>query len=91
MDINIENETIEIAPNDWKDEAQLKDEIQAKIEIGNYDVVNEATALKKLTETLATYTKIDLKLPTNFIEESNGRAEEKGVTFEEYLRKLLNV
>ncbi len=91
MDINIENETIEIAPNDWKDEAQLKDEIQAKIEIGNYDVVNEAAALKKLTETMTTYTKIDLKLPTNFIEESNGRAEEKGVTFEEYLRKLLNV
>lgn len=89
MKINIEDETIELKPEEWKDEAALKDEIKGKIDTGNYDVVEESLALRELTTTLGGYAKIELKLTNDFIEECHEKAKEADVTFWEYLRSIL--
>jgi|ETN01SMinimDraft_4_1059930.scaffolds.fasta_scaffold278811_1 hypothetical protein len=86
MKINIEDETIELETEVWKDEAALKDDIKGKIDSGNYDVVEESLALRELTTTLEGYTKIELKLTNTFIEECHEKANASGVTFWEHLR-----
>lgn len=91
MKINIEDETIELNPEEWKDEAALKDEIKGKIDAGDYDVVEESLALRQLTTTLEGYAKVELKLTNDFIEECQEKAKEAGVSFWEYLRSLLLV
>ncbi|MDP7266524.1 MAG: hypothetical protein QGH39_13290, partial [Candidatus Thermoplasmatota archaeon] len=80
MKINIEDETIELETEVWKDEAALKDDIKGKIDSGNYDVVEESLALRELTTTLEGYTKIELKLTNTFIEECHEKANASGVT-----------
>jgi len=89
MKINLEEETIEILPELWKAEGQLKEDIKDKIEAGNFEVVEETMALRELTTTLEKYSKIEIKLTNEFIEKAHSGAGNKGVTFEEYLRMLL--
>ena len=87
--INIEDETIYI--NDvWKSNEMLKEDIKGKIEIGNFDITDEAVALKQLTSTMHQYTKIELKLPNDFIANSRELAGEKDLSFEEFLRNRLS-
>lgn len=86
--INIEEEKILIG-DAWKSAGTLKEEIKGKIEIGNFDITDEALALRELTDTMKDYTKIEIKLPSNFIAFSQTYAGEKGISFEEYLRGVL--
>ena len=87
--INIEDETINIG-DVWKSNEMLKEDIKGKIEIGNFDITDEAVALKKLTSTMHQYTKIELKLPNDFIAASREKAEGNDISFEEYLRNRLS-
>jgi len=89
MKINIEDEIIELRPEVWKDEAALKDDIKGKIDLGDYNVVEESVALRELTTTLEGYTKIELKLTNEFIEESHEKSKEADLSFWEYLRSRL--
>jgi len=87
--INIEDEKIYVG-DVWKSTEILKEEIKGKIEIGNFDITDEALALKQLTSTMHQYTRIELKLPNDFIAASREKADETGISFEEYLRKRLS-
>ncbi len=87
--INIEDETIYIG-DVWKSTEMLKEDIKGKIEIGNFDITDEAVALKQLTSAMLLYTKIELKLPNDFIAASRENAEGNNISFEEYLRIKLS-
>ncbi len=89
MKINIEEETIELTPEVWKGETALKEDIKSKIDIGDYDVVEESLALRELTSTMEGYTKIELKLSNTFIEECHEKANASGVTFWELVRGII--
>ena len=89
MNINIEDETIEMSPGKWFNETQLRENIKGKVDIGNFDVVEDALALKELTTTVGDYVAIELKLPREFVEASKQKAEMAGLSFWEYIRTNL--
>ena len=86
--INIEDEKI-LVGDTWKSAETLKEEIKGKIEIGNFDITDEALALRELTDTMKDYATIEIKLPNEFISSSQAKASEKDISFEEYLRGAL--
>ena len=87
--INIEDETI-YTGDAWKSADELKEDIKGKIEVGNFDITDEALALKDVTTTLQKYTKIELKLPNDFLDLNRTVAEQNGTSFEEHIRGLLS-
>jgi len=87
MDINIEDETIKM--DNWKTIVTLKEEIKEKVIGNDFDVSDEAIALKELTETMSKYDKIELKLPKVFIEKCKADALDKDISFWELLREKL--
>ncbi len=89
MNINIEDETIEVTPGKWLNETQLRENIKGKVDIGNFDVVEDALALKKLTTTIGDYVTVELKLPKEFVEASKLSAEAAGLSFWEHIRSNL--
>ena len=85
--INFEDETIEIG--DWKTRDNLKDDIKVKVGEGDFDVVDEALALKQLTNTLSDYEEIIIKLPTVFVSQHKKEADNQGMTLCDLIRTLL--
>lgn len=87
-EINIEEETIKVE-DAWKSASELKEEIKGRIEKGDFDITDEALALKELTATMQGYTEIQLKLPNDLLEETKKNADAEDVTFQEILRKSI--
>ncbi len=87
-EIDIEEEKIKVGEV-WKSAEELREEIKERIGKGDFEITDEALALKKLNKALQNYTEISIKLPAELIDTFKDIAEKNDLKFQDVIRRKL--